>query len=457
MSKVTRFQVHGLHGYKNFDLRLRDNTVVLVGENGTGKTTVLRILYFFLSGQWSALAQFRFDFLSLTINRQRYDLPYEYLEKNIRDIDKRLLRRFPSHIRQRFLELLEHSEGHLVLPELENLCDEFDIPMHYVMRELDITGKRSSKANRELVDVLKGVGESLDAQILYLPTYRRIEQELNLIFEGVDDRELGRKRRSRLSRTRQDTYVELIEFGMRDVDRAIEQTLEQLKDFARESLNALTLGYLGDVVERQYSSVDTGQIQGASDDTIKNVMNRIHEDILSAANKSHLSEIIQKVKLGEEPNEHTKVICHYFLKLLSFQQELEQKETQISSFCDVCNEYMVDKVFCYNSASFEFSIQTECGNGPPRPVELRHLSSGEKQIVSLFSHLYLSGKDRYFVLIDEPELSLSVPWQRRFLSDIRKGHFCSGLVAVTHSPFIYDNELASYAHGLGEFSVKARK
>ena len=59
--------------------------------------------------------------------------------------------------------------------------------------------------------------------------------------------------------------------------------------------------------------------------------------------------------------------------------------------------------------------------------------------------------ERTLVLIDEPELSLSVPWQRRFLRDIRNGDFCAGLIAVTHSPFIYDNELREYAHSLGEF------
>jgi len=86
------------------------------------------------------------------------------------------------------------------------------------------------------------------------------------------------------------------------------------------------------------------------------------------------------------------------------------------------------------------------------PIRLSDLSSGEKQIVSLFSHLYLSGQSRYFVLIDEPELSLSVPWQKRFLIDIKNGDFCSGLIAVTHSPFIYANELKAYAHSLGEFT-----
>src|SRR5208337_1482539 len=66
-------------------------------------------------------------------------------------------------------------------------------------------------------------------------------------------------------------------------------------------------------------------------------------------------------------------------------------------------------------------------------------------------HLYLSGRDRFFVLIDEPELSLSVPWQRRFLLDIRKASFCAGLVAATHLPFIYDNELRKNTHAVGEF------
>ena len=54
-------------------------------------------------------------------------------------------------------------------------------------------------------------------------------------------------------------------------------------------------------------------------------------------------------------------------------------------------------------------------------------------------------------MIDEPELSLSVPWQKRFLVDIHNANFCEGIVAVTHSPFIFENELEPYVHGVGEF------
>lgn len=238
---------------------------------------------------------------------------------------------------------------------------------------------------------------------------------------------------------------------MEDVVRAIDHTMEQLKEFVRENLNQLTLRYLGDVVDHKYEQVKISKIKNAPDETIKNVLNQIQDTILSPGSRSHLSATIQSVKEGEPLDAHAKVVCHYFIKLLRFQQELESKEAQINKFCQVCNKYMVNKELSCNSLSFRFSIIESSSKKEPRSIELRNLSSGEKQIVSLFSHLYLSEGSNYFVLIDEPELSLSVEWQRQFLIDINNGDFCKGLVAVTHSPFIYDNELKKYAHGLGEF------
>jgi len=54
MTTIKRFEIKKLHGYKNVDLRLDDNTVILVGENGAGKTTILHLFYYLLSGQWSS-------------------------------------------------------------------------------------------------------------------------------------------------------------------------------------------------------------------------------------------------------------------------------------------------------------------------------------------------------------------------------------------------------------------
>ena len=157
---------------------------------------------------------------------------------------------------------------------------------------------------------------------------------------------------------------------------------------------------------------------------------------------------MNKIKEGNEPDEHDEVVCHYFIKLLESHQQLEEKEIQIRQFKEVCGRYLQNKNIDYDSSKFTLKF---ISNIDGSEVEPHQLSSGEKQIVSLFSYLYLSEKRKYFVLIDEPELSLSVKWQRKFLVDIVNGGFCTGLVAVTHSPFIFENQLDCYAHSLGEF------
>lgn len=452
MTAITRFEISKLHGHKNYDLRLEDNTLILVGENGAGKTTILRLFYYLLSGQWSSIARFKFDELAITIGNSRHSLKYSEFSKPLQKIDQRFLRRLPTEVRRRLMILMEQHEGRLFTPEMERLCADYGIPYQYILREIDLFDSDAGKGSEELKRTLEEIRSSLNSQLLYLPTYRRIEQELNLIFKGLDEREL-RHQRSLLSVARgENTFVELIEFGMKDVDADIERTLSQLTTFARESLNNLTFGYLGDIVERQYEAVNLKNIKRVSEQTIDSILNRIQEHILSTKNKKHLREIINEAKASDKQSEHAQVICHYFSKLMNFQTQIEKKEAQITSFCGVCNEYMVDKEFKYDTTNFKFSILPRGHGTKPSEIGLHNLSSGEKQIVSLFSHLYLSGGSSFFVLIDEPELSLSVPWQRRFLLDIQKGKFCSGLVAVTHSPFIYDNDLRRYARGLGEFS-----
>ena len=50
-SKVKKLSIEQFKGFKNFDIEINDNTTVLVGANGTGKTTILEIIYSFYSHQ----------------------------------------------------------------------------------------------------------------------------------------------------------------------------------------------------------------------------------------------------------------------------------------------------------------------------------------------------------------------------------------------------------------------
>ena len=72
----------------------------------------------------------------------------------------------------------------------------------------------------------------------------------------------------------------------------------------------------------------------------------------------------------------------------------------------------------------------------PYNIDLSNLSSGEKKIILLLG-IAIFFDD--IILLDEPELSLSLVWQEQLLPDLVKlGN--STIVCATHSPYIVNDE-----------------
>jgi len=71
-------------------------------------------------------------------------------------------------------------------------------------------------------------------------------------------------------------------------------------------------------------------------------------------------------------------------------------------------------------------------------LELDALSSGEQHELVLLYDLLFRVKPNTLVLIDEPELSLHVTWQKSFLPDLLEAVAATGfdVILATHSPFI---------------------
>jgi predicted ATPase len=63
------------------------------------------------------------------------------------------------------------------------------------------------------------------------------------------------------------------------------------------------------------------------------------------------------------------------------------------------------------------------------------LSAGEKQMLSFIAYNGLFSDST--ILIDEPELSLHVDWQRRLFSTLQRQQSENQFIIATHSPFIY--------------------
>jgi hypothetical protein len=171
---------------------------------------------------------------------------------------------------------------------------------------------------------------------------------------------------------------------------------------------------------------------------IRRIFDRIEEETLSEGDKAKLLDVIVRIRDDQENSLETDLyIAHYFSKVVEVIRGIWEKERSITQFVSVINQYLEGKTIVYNETKYELRIILE----NKKEIDLKNLSSGEKQVVSLLAHLYLADVDKYFVIIDEPELSLSVPWQTRFLPDILASGHCDFLAAVTHSPFIFENAL----------------
>jgi len=82
------------------------------------------------------------------------------------------------------------------------------------------------------------------------------------------------------------------------------------------------------------------------------------------------------------------------------------------------------------------------------------LSSGEKQILIIMLNIMLLENKSTILLMDEPEISLHVEWQRVFVESLLELNPNLQIVIATHSPAIVSKKFRSKVVSLSNFHVK---
>lgn len=82
-------------------------------------------------------------------------------------------------------------------------------------------------------------------------------------------------------------------------------------------------------------------------------------------------------------------------------------------------------------------------NDDEKKINIKQLSSGEKQLLIIFLTVILQKSNPFILLMDEPETSLHVEWQSTIIDNIRKIKPNIQIIVATHNPLMTLNRNAS--------------
>jgi len=449
-SQLKSFAINGLFGFKDVEIPFDKEAVILIAENGSGKTTILNTLYYSISCKFDKLSTVEFESVVLeftsgvSVEIKKSDLNSLYNLDNfeIFSVLKRYLTSREIEMLQ--IEMRKTSSSESARSQIFKLIGRYSIslPHEYskkLIEELNLRlrGNKDRDRKSKLDKIIATIQENLNESVLYFPTYRRIEEDLkNLGYE--DDRF------ERLSLG--EGEGKLIQFGMNDVIERFEEIKTTIKNSALNLFSKVT----GEILTQFVEGIEITQEMRDSiqPETLKIVLSRVGENNISKSDRSKIEKLVSSKEINSGKYEQ---LVYFLSKLVGLYEQQKEKDDSINQFATICNEYLNKKRIVYDEANVDISIiQTRNKN----PIDIKNLSSGEKQIISLFSRIYLESSEDFILLFDEPELSLSIEWQKLLLPDILKSGKCKLLLAVTHSPFIFDNELDLNANDLDTFVIE---
>lgn len=136
--------------------------------------------------------------------------------------------------------------------------------------------------------------------------------------------------------------------------------------------------------------------------------------------------------------EYSTVLHLYISDALEKLSPYEELFDKINLFVSLLNEKMLafKKIKISDELGFYFS--SDAGER----ISLTDLSSGEQNQIVIYFDLIFKSKSNSIIMIDEPEISLHVAWQKEFLDSIariQKLNSFSKVIIATHSPQIINN------------------
>ncbi|MEO3713069.1 AAA family ATPase [Roseateles flavus] len=480
-SLVQHFAIQGLFGYRSVSLASEYAATILIAHNGAGKTTMLGALDAFLRCQFGRLAELTFQRIECKLRTLPEMLVLEKtdLDHYLKDVAEnsailRTAKQFDLDPQDVLFFVLWEFPLLSSKRQLLNQNPVFNKVYNHHTHTYDSTyalfqelSKGMSIPGSPIESLRQKVSTALgETEIVYLPTYRRIELSL----PEQEEPRYGRKPVSvhaRLGLTRRGLHTGDIQFGLSDISARLKELNQEIMFESNQKYAEISANIIDDLISGSFEKQSPSLEERPSRQELGIFFER-----MKAGGRSGLlfapyygpygpAKIpdFDRIYSGRVPENSQKFLTYFLGKLNSVIQKTRDTENIVDSFVRNCNRYLSgtdsttdgegidvrdEKNLQLDRATLDVSVWRK---RPAKEIPLDALSSGEKQMISLFARLYLYPRDK-LILIDEPELSLSLDWQRKILPDILNAPHCRQVIAITHSPFIFDNELDAFATAL---------
>ncbi len=398
-----------LFGRFNYEIELKEGITIITGPNGYGKSTILRCIEAIQKGIEGIIYLISLDFEkieiflsendTLTIKKDDSKLYIDRTSVNIEDFYKKITR-----LAYRLGPYLRHIDD-------ENFIDRRSGRI-YEMKEII--------SNKKILNYI--LDSSISMNELFSTTFinklKSIQDRVGNIFLIKEQRLLlSGTEKSRL----EDRIINFIEELPEKLKKQIGKTSEKYSKMAYHYDSTYPYRLFN-----EKNGINKLEYEEKMKE-IKEKFNKLKEyDISEGINN-------RKLEFKQEFSTALKVYVDDFNDKYKVYEELINK---LDLYISIINSRLTFK---------KIKISRETGieiiNDEQQKLKLSDLSSGEQQEIVLFYKLIFEAPNQSLLLIDEPEISLHIVWQKIFMNDLQKVVDLKNLnvIVATHSPQIINN------------------